>query len=266
MLAAVKTLEETLPKDAFYARALQYRLLLRHWPDDLVVQEDASAWMAQSRIDFDQLSVINSVDPNSRAYFEGNVNTTHVLARLATGRLNDYRLDDAQAYLRRQQDFALSHGFARWVVSDCIAKTLLYEATGKDDEALTTLESALRAAAHTGLLRVFVDECDRLHALLVALKPRLTDEVVVIYTNRLLDAINCKLVINENRSEPLELLSQRELEVLRNLASGLTYEEIGQQLYLSLNTVQFHVKNIYGKLLVNKRVQAIEKAREMKLI
>ena len=63
-----------------------------------------------------------------------------------------------------------------------------------------------------------------------------------------------------------ELLSERELEVLRYLAKGLTYEEIGQQLFLSLNTVQFHVKNIYSKLLVNKRVQAIEKAREMNLI
>ena len=61
-------------------------------------------------------------------------------------------------------------------------------------------------------------------------------------------------------------MSERELEVLRYLAQGLTYEEIGQQLFLSLNTIQFHVKNIYSKLLVNKRGQAIEKAREMKLI
>ena len=61
-------------------------------------------------------------------------------------------------------------------------------------------------------------------------------------------------------------MSERELEVLHYLARGLTYEEIGQQLFLSLNTIQFHVKNIYRKLLVNKRVQAIEKAREMNLI
>jgi ATP/maltotriose-dependent transcriptional regulator MalT len=62
------------------------------------------------------------------------------------------------------------------------------------------------------------------------------------------------------------LLSERELGVLCHLARGLTYEEIGQQLFLSLNTVQFHIKNIYSKLSVNKRVQAIEKAREMHLI
>jgi LuxR family maltose regulon positive regulatory protein len=70
----------------------------------------------------------------------------------------------------------------------------------------------------------------------------------------------------ETRARPEALLSERELEVLRLLAKGLTYEDIGRQLFLSLNTVQFHVKNIYGKLLVNKRVQAIEKAREMNLL
>ena len=61
-------------------------------------------------------------------------------------------------------------------------------------------------------------------------------------------------------------LSDRELEVLKLLAAGQTYKEIGKGLFLSLNTVQFHVKNIYSKLLVNKRMQAIEKAQEMHLI
>jgi LuxR family maltose regulon positive regulatory protein len=63
-----------------------------------------------------------------------------------------------------------------------------------------------------------------------------------------------------------ERLSDRELEVLKLLAAGHSYKEIGQQLFLSLNTVQFHVKNIYGKLLVNNRAQAIARARELKLI
>jgi LuxR family maltose regulon positive regulatory protein len=70
----------------------------------------------------------------------------------------------------------------------------------------------------------------------------------------------------ETGAKQAALLSRRELQVLRFLTKGLTYEEIGKQLFLSLNTVQFHVKNIYGKLLVNKRVQAIDKAREMNLV
>jgi DNA-binding CsgD family transcriptional regulator len=49
-------------------------------------------------------------------------------------------------------------------------------------------------------------------------------------------------------------------------AAGQSYKEIRQNLFLSLNTVEFHIKSIYRKLSVDKRVQAIEKAREKKLI
>jgi LuxR family maltose regulon positive regulatory protein len=111
-----------------------------------------------------------------------------------------------------------------------------------------------------------VDECDPLQALLEEVKPRLTDEALKAYANRLLECMSCEPVNLETGKAQPEMLSERELEVLRYLAEGLTYGEIGQQLFLSLNTIQFHIKNIYGKLLVNKRVQAIEKAREMNLI
>ena len=111
-----------------------------------------------------------------------------------------------------------------------------------------------------------MDECEPLQALLEELKPRLADEALIAYANRLLEAMSCEPAKPETGDGHEALLSERELEVLRYLARGLTYEEIGQQLFLSLNTVQFHVKNIYSKLLVNKRVQAIEKAREMNLI
>lgn len=50
----------------------------------------------------------------------------------------------------------------------------------------------------------------------------------------------------------LESLGEREREVLRLLAEGLTYGEIAGRLVVSLNTVRFHVKNIYGKLGVDR--------------
>jgi len=189
-----------------------------------------------------------------------------VLARLAKGKPGVYPVADAHAYLKRQQDFAAAHGFTGWVVAVAIARTLLYQAAGKKVEALEALELALSAAAHTGLMRSFVDECEPLQALLEELKPRLADKTLIAYVNRLLESMRCGPAKPETGEGYLELLSEREREVLHYLAKGLTYEAIGQQLFLSLNTVQFHVKNIYGKLLVNKRVQAIEKAREMKLI
>jgi LuxR family maltose regulon positive regulatory protein len=64
----------------------------------------------------------------------------------------------------------------------------------------------------------------------------------------------------------VEPLSERELDVLRLIAEGLTYQEIGAQLVISLNTVRSHVKAVYGKLGVNNRTQAIASARREQLI
>jgi len=70
-------------------------------------------------------------------------------------------------------------------------------------------------------------------------------------------------------SEPLALidpLTDRELEVLGLMAEGLKYKEIAARLVVSLNTVRYHVKAIYGKLNVNNRTQAIETARQHQIL
>ncbi len=163
-------------------------------------------------------------------------------------------------------EFAETHGIVSWAAAIGVARTLLYQAAGKKHEALQMLEGAVGAAAPTGLFRIFVDEGEAIQALLEELKPRLTDEVSIAYASRLLKAFGSRAAKPAASENHAGLLSERELEVLRCLAGGLTYEEAGKQLFLSLNTVQFHVKSIYRKLLVSKRVQAIEKAREMRLI
>ena len=65
---------------------------------------------------------------------------------------------------------------------------------------------------------------------------------------------------------PVEPLTERELEVLRLVAEGLKYKEIASRLIVFLNTVRFHVKAIYGKLNVNNRTQAIERARQLRIL
>ncbi len=111
-----------------------------------------------------------------------------------------------------------------------------------------------------------MDEGEFLHPLLEVLRVRSKDPSVRAYISRLVNAFGKSAVKPETGEQHGELLSAREIEVLQGLAKGLSYEEIGQQLFLSLNTIQSHVKNIYRKLLVNKRTHAIEKAREMNLI
>ena len=61
----------------------------------------------------------------------------------------------------------------------------------------------------------------------------------------------------------IEPLSERELEVLQLIAEGLTNLEVADRLYLSLNTIKAHTRNIYGKLDAHSRTQAVARARAL---
>ena len=71
--------------------------------------------------------------------------------------------------------------------------------------------------------------------------------------------------INQNEITKLGI-SKRELDVLYLMAAGLGNEEIAAKLYISLNTVKTHVSNIFLKLDVKRRIQAVEKAKRLNII
>jgi LuxR family maltose regulon positive regulatory protein len=68
------------------------------------------------------------------------------------------------------------------------------------------------------------------------------------------------------KSGLIESLSEREIEVLQLIAEGLTNQEIANRLYLSLNTVKVHTRNIYGKLDAHHRADAVAKARALGIL
>ena len=76
-----------------------------------------------------------------------------------------------------------------------------------------------------------------------------------------------EIVHNTSPMQPLlELLSEREQEVLQLLAAGQSNREIAQQLIVGLNTVKTHVKSIYAKLDVHSRTQALVRAQALRLL
>lgn len=64
----------------------------------------------------------------------------------------------------------------------------------------------------------------------------------------------------------VEPLTERESDLLKLLAEGLSNEEISQRIYISLNTTKWHLKSIFGKLAVGNRTQAVARARDLGLI
>lgn len=74
------------------------------------------------------------------------------------------------------------------------------------------------------------------------------------------------LYFSQNSTKGLSELSERELDVLHLLAEGLSNQEIADRLFVSLNTTKTHLSNIYSKLNVKSRTQAIRRAKELAIL
>jgi LuxR family maltose regulon positive regulatory protein len=266
MLESIKILEETRSDVAIYAQALRHRLAAHDWIANKNSLEEAQLWVTQTAVNFRNLPDITGVDPVSRIHFQVYLSTAHILTRLAVRNPKAYSLLDVHIYLARQERFADTHQLVGWLVEIWLVRALMYQVEGRTEDAYNLIQMALSASAPRGYFRIFLDEGDLLRPGLESVASRLKDNELSAYVKRLLEAMPEGLVKGKTKPIDEERLSERELEVLRLLAAGLNYEEIGRQLFLSLSTIQFHVKNIYGKLQVNKRIQAVEKAREMNLL
>jgi LuxR family maltose regulon positive regulatory protein len=131
--------------------------------------------------------------------------------------------------------------------------------------ALTPLRAAVRLAADVGLVRLLVDEGPEVHHLLDALP---AEPAIDAFVTRVLDGARRRPVPARrvDVSTLIEPISDREHDVLRFLASRLTFGEISGHLYISVNTLKSHVRAIYRKLDATSRHEAVERARQVGLL
>jgi LuxR family maltose regulon positive regulatory protein len=165
---------------------------------------------------------------------------------------------------------------------DELLKTLVLQAIalrahGDKDNALRTLHAALTLAEPGGFIRLFVDEGEAMRLLILDFRfwiekqGQLEVRSLIEYVDRLLAAFEHAGFVSQSKiqtpkSEIVEPLSLRELEILRLIAQGLSNREIGERLFLALDTVKGHNRRIFGKLQVQSRTEAIARARELGLL
>jgi len=150
-----------------------------------------------------------------------------------------------------------------------VLQAVALRAHGEQDQAVHLLCDALSLAEPGGFIRLFVDEGRPMaHLLSEAAAIGLMPD----YIGKLLSVCEAEQQKSENNSYPppaqplIEPLSQRELEVLHLMAQGLSNQEMSERLFLALSTVKGHNRNIFGKLQVQRRTEAVARARELGLL
>jgi LuxR family maltose regulon positive regulatory protein len=147
------------------------------------------------------------------------------------------------------------------VVELLVLEALAYLGKKETAAAVTTLGRSVALAQPEGYKRVFLDEGELVQKLLHLVK---SNQDATGYARELLESSG---PISAIASIPIQLLieplSGREIEVLKLIEAGLSNQEIGSRLFISITTVKKHISNIYAKLDVKTRTQAVSRAKEL---
>ncbi|MEW6265885.1 MAG: LuxR C-terminal-related transcriptional regulator [Thermodesulfobacteriota bacterium] len=187
-----------------------------------------------------------------------------VLARLL---LAQRRTDEAAALLERLILAAKKSGRNGDLIQYLAARALVFQAQDRTAAAVEALSQALSLAEPEGYIRTFVDQGPAMKELLRVLAD---GNEASTYAARLIE------VFPKDREEEkkgpvragalVEPLTEREVAILRRMSVLFSNKEIAEDLHLSLNTIKWYVKNIFGKLAVENRREAVSKARDLGLI
>jgi LuxR family maltose regulon positive regulatory protein len=183
-----------------------------------------------------------------------------VLARIY---VHTQQLEEALSLTDRLLGVFKTYGRHDLLIELHLLRSMIYYRQRGKDQALSALGEALTLGKKGGFLGTFLECGDDIKELLVAYGKRFEASP---YLQQLLAAFQDESETPAGVVQPLlDPLSEREQDVLRYLPSNLTTPEIAEEMMISINTVRTHIKNIYQKLGVHKRSEAVKRAKELSL-
>ncbi len=153
-----------------------------------------------------------------------------------------------------------------------VVQVIIHHAIGQTDKALQLLRECVTKAQSQGSIRLFVDEGTTMKTLLSQLPH---ETCIEPYVSKLLDAFGTQATQERpvavptsatSSHLPLGTFSDRELGILRLIQQGHSNQNIGELLFLSLSTVKWHNQNIFSKLDVQRRTEAVARAMQLKVL
>lgn len=235
------------------AEALKTRIYLKHGQ-----LSKAQDWVRESGIKVnDELSYLREFE---------HITLARVLIVEYQSVASEDKMKDALGLLSRLLQTAEDAKRMGSMLEILTVQALAFHAHSETSQALASLKHALTLAETEGYFRFFVNEGKPMAELLTALSHAREDERLNNYVHKLMNAFDKTKPEPANAQSLIDPLSERELEVLRLVADGLSNDEISQKLFLALSTVKGHNLRIFGKLQAKSRTEAVARARELGLL
>lgn len=239
---------------------------------DAVIAAQVEAWLRQD----DQLAVnrwVKSVEDRLAADKANRFENELIRITLVRVYFAQAEFNRAEELLVQLESSAQVFGREGRLIKIMLLRAVMRQKIENPDEALAILESALTLAEPEGYVRTFVEEGQPVQQLVSLWLSRTESSPLAPYARYLLSQFGNTPAPTqgEQDSAPLqsvlvEPLTQRELEVLGLIALGKTNKEISAVLVVSPGTVKAHTSNIYRKLDVSNRTEAVSRARELEII
>jgi LuxR family transcriptional regulator, maltose regulon positive regulatory protein len=191
----------------------------------------------------------------------------HAFTPLAFLCIIESKFKDAEEILNKLLEMSMAQSRIERIVELKVLYAVLNKAKGNRNEAVGNLIESLEYAANENIIMPIVLFQDKISDLLPdVFKIQATSNTKI--PKALIEKLNTVLKKREKALENQENsgLSARELETLKLIAENLTNQEIADKLFISLNTVKTHLKNIFLKLDVDSRIKAVDKAKSLGLL